>query len=71
MGCVASVTRALEESDGIVSATFDSGSETFLASAENGFRLEDAAERVLHAGRAHDEELGLEGTPGWILKNAE
>lgn len=68
MGCVARVTRALEESDGIASATFDSDSETFLVSAERGFRMDDAAGQVLRAGRAHDEELGLDGTPDWVLK---
>ena len=70
-GCVSCATvieGTLQEADGVKSVSYEPENDTYLVEADDGFRVDEVAERIRSISRDYNRRLGLPNQPDWVLK---
>ncbi len=70
-GCVSCATvieGTLQEADGVRSVTYEPETDTYSAEVDDGFRVDEVAERIRSISKDYNRRLGLPNQPNWVLK---
>jgi copper chaperone CopZ len=70
-GCVSCATvieGTLQEADGVRSVSYEPETDTYLVEVDDGFRVDEVAERIRSISRDYNRRLGLPNQPDWVLK---
>lgn len=69
--CISLVTKTLKATYGVKSASYDTEKGLYVITANKGFKVSDAQQNVLNAGKEHDRKLNLKDRPEWALSVAD
>lgn len=68
VSCQTVVAGTLKKADGVEGVTYEPETDTYLVTVNDGFRMDEVAEKIRSISTEYNRRLGLPDSPDWILK---